>query len=219
MSGALRPGTFIRLDETAAKLGVSATPVREALLKLRGEGMVQLEPHRGHVVLPLSRQDIDDIFWVQGTIARELAASAAQHITDAEIDDLEHLTDVLTMKQGLIDDRFYGPFTIYVSSDADTQLDRDYDTSANRISIRNRLLQVAGLQAIRVADQLPTANVVMKQDTSDVAVWVNGENLQTIQWDEAGGLKVHFKAMAIGVPLVKSTSAGRSGVFHMSDAG
>ena len=34
MSGALRPGTFIRLDETAAELGVSITPVREALLKL-----------------------------------------------------------------------------------------------------------------------------------------------------------------------------------------
>jgi DNA-binding GntR family transcriptional regulator len=95
MSGALRPGTFIRLDETAAKLGVSVTPVREALLKLRGEGMVQLEPHRGHVVLPLSRQDVDDIFWVQATIAKELATSAAQRITDAEIDDLEHLTDVL----------------------------------------------------------------------------------------------------------------------------
>jgi DNA-binding GntR family transcriptional regulator len=95
MSGALPPGTFIRLDETAAKLGVSVTPVREALLKLRGEGMVQLEPHRGHVVLPLTRQDIDDIFWLQGTIAKELAATAAQHITDAEIDDLEHITDVL----------------------------------------------------------------------------------------------------------------------------
>jgi DNA-binding GntR family transcriptional regulator len=96
MSGALRPGTFIRLDETAAKLGVSATPVREALLKLRGEGMVQLEPHRGHVVLPLSRQDVDDIFWVQATIAKELAASAAERITDAEINELEQLTDVLT---------------------------------------------------------------------------------------------------------------------------
>jgi DNA-binding GntR family transcriptional regulator len=95
MAGALRPGTFIRLDETAAKLGVSVTPVREALLKLRGEGMVQLEPHRGHVVLPLTRQDIDDIFWLQATIAKELAATAAQHITDAEIDELEHINDAL----------------------------------------------------------------------------------------------------------------------------
>ena len=55
MSGTLLPGTFIRLDETAAQLGVSITPVREALRTLRGEGMVQLEPHRGHVVAPLSR--------------------------------------------------------------------------------------------------------------------------------------------------------------------
>jgi DNA-binding GntR family transcriptional regulator len=95
VSGALRPGTFIRLDETAAKLGVSVTPVREALLKLRGEGMVQLEPHRGHVVLPLTRQDIDDIFWLQATIAEELAATAAQRITDAEIADLERITEAL----------------------------------------------------------------------------------------------------------------------------
>ena len=54
MTGTLRPGTFIRLDETAAALGVSITPVREALRTLRGEGMVQLEPHRGHVVVPLA---------------------------------------------------------------------------------------------------------------------------------------------------------------------
>ena len=95
MSGKLRPGTFIRLDETAAELGVSITPVREALLKLRGEGMVQLEPHRGHVVLPLTRQDVNDIFWLQATIARELAASATEHITDAEINELDHINDSL----------------------------------------------------------------------------------------------------------------------------
>src|SRR5277367_4157916 len=95
MSGRLRPGTFIRLDETAAELGVSVTPVREALLKLRGEGMVRLEPHRGHVVLPLSRQDIEDIFWLQATIVRELAATAAKQITDGEIDDLERIADTM----------------------------------------------------------------------------------------------------------------------------
>jgi len=100
MSGTLRPGTFIRLDETAAQLGVSVTPVREALLKLRGEGMVQLEPHRGHVVLPLSRQDIADIFWLQATIAKELAATATDHITDAEIDELDHLNRILAAAVG-----------------------------------------------------------------------------------------------------------------------
>jgi DNA-binding GntR family transcriptional regulator len=97
MTGTLRPGTFIRLDETAAQLGVSITPVREALRTLRGEGMVHLEPHRGHVVVPLSRGDIEDIFWLQATIARELAATAAERITDAEIDELERLNDALAV--------------------------------------------------------------------------------------------------------------------------
>jgi len=95
MTGTLRPGTFIRLVETAAALGVSITPVREALRTLRGEGMVQLEPHRGHVVVPLSRGDIEDIFWLQATIAKELAATAAERITDAQIDELERLNEGL----------------------------------------------------------------------------------------------------------------------------
>lgn len=100
MSGSLRPGTFIRLDETAAELGVSITPVREALLKLRGEGMVGLEPHRGHVVLPLTRQDIADIFWLQASIARELAAAATDRISEAEIQELDRINDALAAVVG-----------------------------------------------------------------------------------------------------------------------
>jgi DNA-binding GntR family transcriptional regulator len=95
VTGALRPGSFVRLDETAARLGVSITPVREALRTLRGEGMVQLEPHRGHVVAALTRRDIEDIFWLQGTIARELAATAAARITDDQIDELVALNEEL----------------------------------------------------------------------------------------------------------------------------
>ena len=142
MSGALRPGTFIRLDETAAKLGVSATPVREALLKLRGEGMVQLEPHRGHVVLPLSRQDVDDIFWVQGTIARELAASAAKHITDAEIDDLEHLTDVLTTAVAAAD--------IEAIATTEFAFHRAFNHATGRIKLAWFLLHVARYMPLTV---------------------------------------------------------------------
>jgi DNA-binding GntR family transcriptional regulator len=97
MTGALRPDMFIRLDETAARLGVSITPVREALRTLRGEGMVELEPHRGHRVVPLSRNDIEDIFWLQATIAQELAETATRRITDEEIDELARLNARLAL--------------------------------------------------------------------------------------------------------------------------
>ncbi|RVW05071.1 GntR family transcriptional regulator [Rhodococcus xishaensis] len=95
MSGQVRPGEFIRLDETAAELGVSVTPVREALLTLRGEGLVELVPHRGYVVAPLSRNDVNDLFWLQGQIAVELAIRAADHIDEGVISELTEINDQL----------------------------------------------------------------------------------------------------------------------------
>lgn len=95
MSGGVRPGDFIRLDETAAELGVSVTPVREALLTLRGEGLVELVPHRGYVVAPLSRDDVNDVFWLQARIAEELAVRAVDRIDDAVAAELTEINDRL----------------------------------------------------------------------------------------------------------------------------
>lgn len=97
MSGALRPGDFVRLDETAAELGVSVTPVREALLTLRGEGMVESAPNRGYRVSPLTKTDIDDIFWLQGQIAVELALRAVDRATADDLSRLAELNERLRM--------------------------------------------------------------------------------------------------------------------------
>ncbi|BAL87520.1 putative GntR-family transcriptional regulator [Actinoplanes missouriensis 431] len=88
MSGDLRPGARIRLEEVAAQLGVSITPVREALLTLRGEDMVELEPRKGYVVSPLSKQDVIDLFQLQGNIAGELAARVAERITGPQLTEI-----------------------------------------------------------------------------------------------------------------------------------
>lgn len=89
MTAELLPGDRIRIDETAVALGVSVTPVREALLTLRGEGMVLLAPHRGYEVARLTRTDVDDIFWLQGEIAARIARRTAAAITPEQIDELE----------------------------------------------------------------------------------------------------------------------------------
>lgn len=88
MSGQLRPGEFIRLDAVAQQLGVSVTPVREALVLLRAEGMVRLIPRRGYVVAPLSRQDVDDLFEMQVYIGAEIVARAVKRIDTETLETL-----------------------------------------------------------------------------------------------------------------------------------
>src|SRR5919199_4714709 len=91
ISGAVRPGEFLRMEPIAEAVGVSNTPVREGLLALRSEGFVQLVPRRGFVVAPFTAQDVRDLFWAQAQLAGELAARAAKKITPEQIADLEDL--------------------------------------------------------------------------------------------------------------------------------
>lgn len=89
MVGQFRAGEYIRTERLAEELGVSPTPVREALMLLGSEGSVRWEPRRGYRVVPLTTQDVSDLFRVQAFIAGELAARAATELSDADLDRLE----------------------------------------------------------------------------------------------------------------------------------
>ena len=88
MVGDLRAPEFIRTERLAAQLGVSATPVREALMILHSEGAVRWEPRRGFRVQPISPRDVEDLFEVQAFIAGELAARAARVLTVEDVAQL-----------------------------------------------------------------------------------------------------------------------------------
>jgi DNA-binding GntR family transcriptional regulator len=89
--GQLPAGQFLRTENLAQQLKVSATPVREALMILQSEGAVRWEPRRGFRVVSVSDQDVRDLFEVQAFIAGELAARAAQIMTTADVDGLRQL--------------------------------------------------------------------------------------------------------------------------------
>jgi DNA-binding GntR family transcriptional regulator len=89
ISGAVRPGEFLRMERIAEALGVSNTPVREGLLALRSEGFVRLAPRRGFVVAPFTPQDIRDLFWAQAQLGGELAARAAKNMTSERLARLD----------------------------------------------------------------------------------------------------------------------------------
>lgn len=127
----------------------------------------------------------------------------------------QYLADLLSMISLANADRMYGPFMLYIPRDVSVRLDTDFKANTSD-TIRQRLLRVEGLEGIQTVDQLPSGNVVLVQMTSDTVVWVQGETLQTVQWDVEGGFHINFKAFQIGVPLVRSDFEGRSGIVHMS---
>ncbi|KGI67571.1 GntR family transcriptional regulator [Mycolicibacterium rufum] len=86
--GTYSAGTYVRLDQLAAELGVSVTPVREALFELKAEGLLDQQPRRGFVIRPVTVRDVTDVAEVQAHIGGELAARAAAAITDAALDEL-----------------------------------------------------------------------------------------------------------------------------------
>src|SRR3954454_21699688 len=89
--GTYAAGQYIRLDQLAADLGVSVTPVREALFVLSAEGLLSQQPRRGFVVLPVTGRDLQDVANVQAHIGGELAARAAANITDSQLRELEKI--------------------------------------------------------------------------------------------------------------------------------
>jgi len=75
-------GSVLTLEETARHMGVSTTPVREALQLLATQGLVKLRPNKGAVVLGIDEKSIRDHFAVREILEREAAALAARPGSD-----------------------------------------------------------------------------------------------------------------------------------------
>jgi len=125
------------------------------------------------------------------------------------------LTDVQSLIAAAHADRKYGPYALYYPTDASVKMLGDFKANSDK-SIRSRVAEVDDIVVARSLDQLPTANVLLVQLTSDVVQLVEGEPLQTVQWDVEGGMVVNFKCLTIQVPLIRSDVSERSGIVHMS---
>jgi DNA-binding GntR family transcriptional regulator len=88
LTGRLVPGTKIDQDEISEELGMSRLPVREALIELAHESLVDAVPRRGAFVAHLDRADIVDHYRIFGLIAGLAASRAATALTEEELADL-----------------------------------------------------------------------------------------------------------------------------------
>ncbi|WP_026370592.1 GntR family transcriptional regulator [Kallotenue papyrolyticum] len=99
MHGEFAPGQRLRTEELAQRLGVSPIPVREALQLLQSERLVELIPHVGARVAPISASSIAEIFAIMEGLERVATRVAAVRLDDAQV---KHLSALLTaMDQAL----------------------------------------------------------------------------------------------------------------------
>jgi DNA-binding GntR family transcriptional regulator len=96
LTGALAPGRRLDLDALTAEFGASRTPIREALLELSYEGLVEVAPRSGITIIGLSPRDVLDNFALLGTLAGKAAEWAAARITDEELARIQELAGDVT---------------------------------------------------------------------------------------------------------------------------
>ena len=115
LNGLYQPGENLIETKLSEELGVSRTPIREAIRQLELEGLVQSIPNKGAIVKGISAKDIEDIYTIRMLIEGLAARWATEKITPGELKELKdaaELEEFYTRKNDLIhllqlDSRFH----------------------------------------------------------------------------------------------------------------
>lgn len=89
IKGSLKPGTKLSEGKIAEQMGVSRTPVREALKELAAEGFVKMNPNQAVVVSNASVEDVQEVLQIRGVLEGLAARLATRMISEEEIKELE----------------------------------------------------------------------------------------------------------------------------------
>ena len=114
-AGTLAPDSFLDEVHLCERLGISRTPLREALKVLTAEGLLRHEPRRGCFVSMVTEQDLDDIFPVIALLEGRCAFEAAQNASESDLIELGAMHDKLQShaEAGRIADYYACNFAIH----------------------------------------------------------------------------------------------------------
>lgn len=108
LNGVFRPGQMLRQDQVAALMGVSRSPLREALPRLEAEGIVVLHPRRGYAVAELRPDEINEVFDLRVLIESHLAVHSIAKRTEADIARVYELADQMRQIADAKDEKSVG---------------------------------------------------------------------------------------------------------------
>jgi hypothetical protein len=125
------------------------------------------------------------------------------------------LDDVRAMKQASIDAKHYGPWVLYIPTAWETVLDDDFKSNGDK-TIRQRILEVAGIQDVKVADKMTANKAVLVEMNTETVRMVEGMAINTVEWESNGGFTTNFKVLTIMVPQIRADQNGNCGITVLS---
>lgn len=91
LKGTLAPGSAVNQEALAAHLGVSITPLREALRRLEMEGLIRLEAHRTMSIAPLTSEELDEMYAIRIELDPFAARLAASRLSEGQLEVIDRL--------------------------------------------------------------------------------------------------------------------------------
>ena len=101
----LNPGMFVSINQIIKKMGISRTPLRDALLQLQTEGFVTFLPQRGIRINELTQHDIGDMYEMLGALDSRILLSVFSKLGSREIEQMKRINQ--DMHANMSEDRFY----------------------------------------------------------------------------------------------------------------
>lgn len=95
LNGEIKSGQPLRQAALAAELNVSRIPIREALLQLEGEGLVNFEPHKGATATEISAEQVDELFELRAMLEAELLKCSIRNLDDSDFAEAEAILEEL----------------------------------------------------------------------------------------------------------------------------
>lgn len=88
------PGTQLQIESLVAELGISRTPIREALLRLEKDGLVRVVPRVGFFVKEFTHRDLEELYEVRELLESRAVKNAVENLSDDDLDLIDQVLDV-----------------------------------------------------------------------------------------------------------------------------
>lgn len=177
----LPPGSKVDQESLARELGISRVPVREALITLHDEGIIENVARRGAFVAPLSREDVHDHYHLIGVVSGLAAERAAVTMTQDELDELVEIAERME-RSGSVEE--------------EERLNVEFHRLINRASRSRRLLSVLGM----LTNAIPGTFYESHSDWADQAHEDHRETIEALVARDGArarrSIETHFLAAA-----------------------